>query len=106
MGDWGRDKHRDTVSILSPPPLVSPSSGHPWVGVVVGYVDRNRSRSGKGLLNVVSLIVEGRILHTQAKTLLPTYDVFDEARWFEPARERKAASMISAIPGDRRLRPR
>ena len=55
------------------------------IGIVVGYVDRNRSRPGKGLLNVASLILDGAILHTQAKTLLPTYDVFDEARWFEPA---------------------
>ncbi len=58
------------------------------IGIVVGYVDRNRSRPGKGLLNVASLICDGSILHTQAKTLLPTYDVFDEARWFEPADRR------------------
>jgi NAD+ synthase (glutamine-hydrolysing) len=55
------------------------------IGIVVGYVDRNRTRSGKGLVNVASLLLDGAILHTQAKTLLPTYDVFDEARWFEPA---------------------
>jgi NAD+ synthase (glutamine-hydrolysing) len=55
------------------------------IGIIVGYVDRNRGRPGKGLLNVASLIMDGRILHTQAKTLLPTYDVFDEARWFESA---------------------
>ena len=58
------------------------------MGIVVGYVDRNRSRPGKGLLNVASLISDGQVLHTQAKTLLPTYDVFDEARWFEPADRR------------------
>jgi NAD+ synthase (glutamine-hydrolysing) len=50
------------------------------IGIVVGYVDRNRVRPGKPLLNVASLISDGRIIHTQAKTLLPTYDVFDEAR--------------------------
>ena len=55
------------------------------IGIVVGYVDRNRGRPGKALLNVASLLMDGRILHTQAKTLLPTYDVFDEARWFESA---------------------
>ncbi|HTP60033.1 MAG TPA: nitrilase-related carbon-nitrogen hydrolase, partial [Spirochaetia bacterium] len=58
------------------------------IGIVVGYVDRNRGRPGKGLLNVASLISDGAVLHTQAKTLLPTYDVFDEARWFEPADRR------------------
>ena len=33
-------------------------------------------------------MTDGAVLHTQAKTLLPTYDVFDEARWFEPADRR------------------
>ncbi|HVO40698.1 MAG TPA: NAD+ synthase [Spirochaetia bacterium] len=58
------------------------------IGIVVGHVDRNRSGSGKALLNAASLICDGKVLHSQAKTLLPTYDVFDEARWFEPATER------------------
>ena len=64
------------------------SDAPPGIGIVVGYVDRNRGRPGKGLLNVASLISDGKVLHTQAKTLLPTYDVFDEARWFEPADRR------------------
>jgi len=58
------------------------------IGIIVGHVDRNRSRPGKGLLNVASLISDGRVIHSQAKTLLPTYDVFDEARWFESAESR------------------
>jgi NAD+ synthase (glutamine-hydrolysing) len=58
------------------------------IGIVVGYVDRNRGRPGKALQNVASLILDGAVVHTQAKTLLPTYDVFDEARWFEPADRR------------------
>ncbi len=62
------------------------------IGIIVGYVDRNRSRPGKGLLNVASLIFDGKIVHTQAKTLLPTYDVFDEARWFESADSRTIVS--------------
>jgi NAD+ synthase (glutamine-hydrolysing) len=62
------------------------------IGVIVGYVDRNRGRPGKALLNAASLIAEGKILHTQAKTLLPTYDVFDEARWFESAESRSVVS--------------
>ena len=67
------------------------------IGIVVGYVDRNRGRPGKGLLNVASLLMDGRILHTQAKTLLPTYDVFDEARWFESA----DARTVIAFGGER-----
>jgi NAD+ synthase (glutamine-hydrolysing) len=58
------------------------------VSVVVGYVDLNRTHAGKRLRNVASILRDGRILFTQAKTLLPTYDVFDEARYFEPAAER------------------
>ena len=60
----------------------------PQIAVAVGYVDRTRGTSGKPLQNVVSVIHAGKILHTQAKTLLPTYDVFDEARYFEPAAQR------------------
>ena len=59
------------------------------IGIVVGYVDRNRTRAGKPLANTVSLVLDGEILLTQEKTLLPSYDVFDEARYFEPARERR-----------------
>jgi NAD+ synthase (glutamine-hydrolysing) len=67
------------------------------IGIIVGYVDRNRGRPGKALLNAASLISDGRILHTQAKTLLPTYDVFDEARWFESA----ASRTVVAFAGER-----
>ncbi len=60
----------------------------PSIAVVVGYVDKNQSFLGKPLRNVVSVIHNGTLIHTQAKTLLPSYDVFDESRYFEPARER------------------
>ena len=63
----------------------------PGVGAVIGYVDRNRGASGKHLTNAASLLAGGRILHSQAKTLLPAYDVFDESRYFEPAAERRPA---------------
>lgn len=57
--------------------------------VAIGYVDRNRTGPGRALVNVFSVILGGKIVFTQEKTLLPTYDVFDEARYFEPARARK-----------------
>jgi NAD+ synthase (glutamine-hydrolysing) len=59
------------------------------IGIVLGYVDTNRSASGKPLVNAVSLIQDGELLFTQTKSLLPTYDVFDEARYFEPADQRR-----------------
>lgn len=61
----------------------------PDIAVLVGYVDKNHSHLGKPLQNVVSVIHNGRVVHTQAKTLLPSYDVFDEARYFEPAGRRE-----------------
>ncbi len=54
----------------------------------IGYVDRNRSGRGRPLVNAVAVIKDGAIIFTQEKTLLPTYDVFDEARYFEPATAR------------------
>jgi NAD+ synthase (glutamine-hydrolysing) len=59
------------------------------IGVVLGYIDQNPSYTGKRLVNIVSLIHNNRIVFSQIKTLLPTYDVFDEARYFEPAGERR-----------------
>ncbi len=56
------------------------------IGVVIGYVNKNYSATGKRLVNAASLIYNKEVLLTQAKTLLPTYDVFDEARYFEPAK--------------------
>ena len=61
----------------------------PDLAVGVGYVDRNRSGSGRSLVNAYSVIAGGKVVFTQEKTLLPTYDVFDEARYFEPAKARK-----------------
>ena len=63
------------------------------LAVAVGCVDRNREGPGKSLVNAVALIRGGRLDFVQAKTLLPTYEVFDEARYFESARERKTVEI-------------
>ena len=55
------------------------------IAVVVGYVDRSSGAAGRALANVAAVLLDGRVVHRQAKRLLPTYDVFDEARYFEPA---------------------
>ncbi|HOW90347.1 MAG TPA: NAD+ synthase, partial [Elusimicrobiales bacterium] len=52
--------------------------------LAVGHVDVNPAKKGKGLLNSVSLIAGGKIAARRAKSLLPTYDIFDEARYFAP----------------------
>ena len=55
------------------------------VGLLVGFVSRNVSGEGRELYNSVALLHEGNIKDIRHKTLLPTYDVFDEDRYFEPA---------------------
>ncbi len=54
------------------------------ISIIVGYVDRNTHGQGKSLLNTAALCSEGCVVGRYAKNLLPTYDVFDEARYFEP----------------------
>lgn len=54
------------------------------IGVICGLVTRNPGPIGKPLHNSAVLFAEGEVLFTTHKQLLPTYDVFDEARYFEP----------------------
>lgn len=55
------------------------------IGIVVGAPSRNPVLAGKDLYNSAYFLYEGAILGVQHKTLLPTYDIFDEYRYFEPA---------------------
>ena len=61
--------------------LVKEISG---IGVICGHLEKHTEDTGKPLHNSASLIENGKILFTAQKRLLPTYDVFDEARYFEP----------------------
>lgn len=59
----------------------------PHLAVLVGTVDENlkaHSTGGKTLLNSIALLEEGKVKQIFHKRLLPTYDVFDEHRYFEP----------------------
>jgi NAD+ synthase (glutamine-hydrolysing) len=52
---------------------------------IVGYAGRvENARAGKSIANLAALISEGRVVFEQSKMLLPTYDVFDESRYFQP----------------------
>ncbi|MCX7656228.1 MAG: NAD+ synthase [Treponemataceae bacterium] len=64
----------------------------PEIAVAIGYVARNRHTQGKTLVNTYGVILNGALAFEQEKTLLPTYDVFDEARYFESARKRSVFS--------------
>jgi len=59
------------------------------IGVIVGGPVRNPAGSGKDLFNGAWLLYEKEIKAVAHKTCLPTYDVFDEYRYFEPAFEWK-----------------
>ena len=52
--------------------------------MLVGFVDRNEGR-GKPFRNAAALLARGKPIRKTYKSLLPTYDVFDEDRYFEPA---------------------
>ncbi len=55
------------------------------VGLLVGFVGRTHGKPGRGLTNSVALLHHGRIAEVRTKMLLPTYDVFDEDRYFDAA---------------------
>jgi NAD+ synthase/NAD+ synthase (glutamine-hydrolysing) len=55
------------------------------IGVLLGYAEPNEQPHGRPVFNAAALLAEGRIAARWRKRLLPTYDVFDEARYFEPA---------------------
>lgn len=52
---------------------------------LVGFVGDAMDNTGKPVANSAALIADGKILFEQRKMLLPTYDVFDESRYFQPA---------------------
>ncbi len=58
-----------------------------------GVLPVEASREGKHVRNVAVLMQSGVVLATQAKTLLPFYDVFDEQRYFEPAEAQCLSSL-------------
>jgi NAD+ synthetase len=60
-------------------------AGEVAIPSLVGYVGKAQDDTGKPVANCAALISGGRILFEQRKMLLPTYDVFDETRYFQPA---------------------
>jgi len=55
------------------------------VALIIGYVGRSPENSAVRAQNAAAVIDRGQIVSRQSKMLLPNYDVFDEARYFEPA---------------------
>ncbi len=65
--------------------LAETAQGIGAVPLCLGYVDRNPDKPGRGLKNSAAVLQNGKIIWRAHKSLLPTYDVFDEDRYFEPA---------------------
>ena len=59
----------------------------PEVGILIGAPEFNPHKKGKMLYNSAFFLHEGEIRQKFRKSLLPTYDIFDEYRYFEPNRE-------------------
>ncbi len=69
------------------------------VPLLVGHVDRSDAETGPRHINAASLLRNGQIEQRFQKCLLPTYDVFDEARYFQPADEIGLFSLHGRLVG-------
>jgi NAD+ synthase (glutamine-hydrolysing) len=67
------------------------------ITAVIGSIRENPKPSGKLLYNAAEVVAGGKVVSTYRKCLLPTYDVFDEARYFEPSAE-PAPTTIAGRP--------
>ena len=69
----------------------------PALPIIAGFPSPAGSETGKSVMNSAALLRDGRIDFVQSKRLLPTYDVYDEARTFAPA----AAQELFTLNGRR-----
>jgi NAD+ synthetase len=88
--DWFLD--RDVVSCTLQPleKIIASTAG---ITAIVGTVRPNDSGTGRRLYNSAAIIHDQKLVGFADKTLLPEYDVFDDPRYFEPARERRLFSV-------------
>jgi len=77
--------------------LASELSGAP--SVLVGVTEPNEGAEGRPLFNTAALLVDGEVRARLRKSLLPTYDVFDEDRYFEPAEDSRVLRFGDAALG-------
>lgn len=79
--------------------LVALTASHPETGLVFGAPRRSAEKQGKPLYNSAILTQGGGLLLEQHKSLLPTYDVFDETRYFAPAPEIRTVAFKGEVLG-------
>jgi len=75
---WFLDQLQNAIASLK-----QLSASRPDLALLVGTVRRNGKGTGKGLYNSALLFDRGELVFHQDKQLLPTYDVFDEHRYFD-----------------------
>jgi NAD+ synthase (glutamine-hydrolysing) len=61
----------------------------PQITIICGFVSPAKVETGKSVMNSAAVLREGAVQFVQSKMLLPTYDVFDETRYFDPAESQK-----------------
>jgi NAD+ synthetase len=84
--DWFLDRDVAAHALDPLDKIISASAG---LTVIVGTVRPNETGQGRRLFNSAAVISDGKLLGFADKTLLPEYDVFDDPRYFEPAKERR-----------------
>jgi len=67
--------------------LCAMSKRFPQTGILCGTVMPTGKKTGRGLYNSAVLVYGGELVFSQNKSLLPTYDVFYETRYFDPGEE-------------------
>src|SRR5580658_2381932 len=71
-------------------------AAHLNIAIICGTVTRTGSSSGNPIYNSAAVIENGKIVIRQNKMLLPSYDVFDETRYFEPAQKQYPLTLSGA----------
>ena len=67
------------------------------LAIICGYVAHSHAETGKHAFNSAAVIERGDVIFKQSKMLLPTYDVFDEGRYFRPS-ERESLFTLGKVP--------
>lgn len=68
--------------------------------IAFGFVDKNPNDGGKNLFNAICIAQNGKIVQVRHKTLLPTYDVFHERRYFEPGKQEDIQPALIDVGGN------
>ncbi|MCG6918557.1 MAG: NAD+ synthase [Deltaproteobacteria bacterium] len=79
--------------------LLKISQNFGQTGIILGAPQPSQQPTGKGIHNSALLIYQGELIFTHHKSLLPTYDVFDEPRYFEPGLEHPVVKFKDSILG-------